>query len=102
MFCVKVRCQNRVVKPLNASLWPTRLPATLREKIKDGADLLVTLAALVLNFLRLSRCIADFRRRLDSALAPTHPPLEDLRPDELLDQIHARVEFLEAESEVTA
>lgn len=72
-----------VSEQLDASLLPTRRPATLRERITDGADLLVTLGALVLNFFRLPRCIADFRRRLDAALAPTHPPLEDLRPDEL-------------------
>ena len=68
---------------LDVSLLPARRPATLREQLRDGADLLVTLAALSLNLCRLPRRIADFRRRLDVALAPARPPLEELRPDEL-------------------
>lgn len=68
---------------LDPSLLPARRPATLRERLADSAHLLVTLATLILNLCRLSRRIADFRRRLDAALAPAHPPLEDLRPDEL-------------------
>ncbi len=68
---------------LDDSLLPARRPVTLRGRLRDGADLLVTLAALVLNFFRLPRRIANFRRRLDAALAPVEPPLEDLRPDEL-------------------
>jgi rifampicin phosphotransferase len=68
---------------LDVSLLPASRPATLREQLRDGADLLVTVAALVLIFCRLPRRIADFRRRLDAALTPAHPPLDDLRPDEL-------------------
>ncbi len=71
--------RERLVDPL----LPARRPATLRERLGDGAHFLVALAALVLNFFRLPRRIADFRRRLDTALAPVEAPLEDLRPDEL-------------------
>ena len=68
---------------LDASFLPAHRSVSLRERLRDGADLLITLGALVVNFCRLSRRIADFRQRLNAALAPAHPPLEDLRPDEL-------------------
>ncbi len=68
---------------LDASLLPARRPATVRAQLRDGADLLVTLAALILNLFRLPRRTAEFRRLLEAALAPSDPPLEDLRPDEL-------------------
>jgi rifampicin phosphotransferase len=68
---------------LDVSLLPAHRPATPREQFRDGANLLITLAALMLIFFRLPRRIADFRRRLDAALTSAHPPLDDLRPDEL-------------------
>ena len=68
---------------LPESLLPIERTTTWRVRAVDGFHLLVTLAGLVLNLCRLPRCIADFRRRLDAALAAVHPPLEDMRPDEL-------------------
>ncbi len=68
---------------LPASLLPARPAVTLRARLTDAARLLPTLAGLVVNLCRLSRRTADFRRRLDAALAPVQPALEDLRPDEL-------------------
>ena len=55
---------------------------------RTALHLLATLAGLVLNLCWLSRRIADFRRRLDDALAPVHPPLEEMRPDELAAHYH--------------
>jgi len=55
---------------LDVSLLPARRPATLREQLRDGADLLVTLAALSLNCADCRAGSPDFRRRLDVALPP--------------------------------
>jgi rifampicin phosphotransferase len=68
---------------LPVSLLSVERRVPVRERVQDGVHLLATLAGLVLNFCRLPRRIADFRRRLDAALAPTHPPLEEMRLDEL-------------------
>jgi pyruvate,water dikinase len=68
---------------LPESLLPTGRTTVWRDRLVDGIRLLVTLAGLLLNLCRLSRRIADFYRRLDAALAPAHPSLEDMRPDEL-------------------
>jgi pyruvate,water dikinase len=50
---------------------------------RDRLNLLVSLAGLVRNLLGLGGSIARFYARLDAALAPPSPPLEELRPDEL-------------------
>ena len=68
---------------LSESLLPARRAVTVRGRIEDGLHLLATCAGLVSNLCRLSRRIADFRRRLDVALAPARPPLDEMRPDEL-------------------
>ena len=65
------------------SLLPTGRTTAWRDRLMDGVRLLVTLGGLVLNLCRLPRRIADFHRRLDAALAPAHPSLEEMRPDEL-------------------
>jgi pyruvate,water dikinase len=68
---------------LPASLLPAEARVSAGRRAQDGINLLVTLAGLILNFYRLPRRIADFHRRLDAALAPTRPPLEEMRLDEL-------------------
>jgi phosphohistidine swiveling domain-containing protein len=68
---------------LPESLLPTGRTAAWRDQLVDGIHLLVALAGLLLNLCRLPSCIADFRRRLDAALASDQLPLEDMRPDEL-------------------
>lgn len=68
---------------LPESLLPIGRTTAWRDRLMDGIRLLVTLAVLVLNLCRLSRRIADFHRRLDAAIAPAHPSLEEMRPDEL-------------------
>ena len=48
----------------------------------ERLSLLVTLAGLVLNLCRLPRCVATFAAAW-TPRSPVHPPLEDMRPDEL-------------------
>ncbi|WP_419660270.1 PpsAB: phenylphosphate synthase, subunits alpha + beta [Desulfosarcina variabilis str. Montpellier] len=51
--------------------------------IQDALNLLRTISGLLINLYRMPRTIRAFYRRLERALAPSHPPLSDLRPDEL-------------------
>ena len=73
---------------LPEGLLPARGDTTRRERLADAGHLLVTLAGLIVNHCRLSRRIARFRRRLDAALGPVQPALEDMRPDELAAYYH--------------
>ena len=67
------------------------LPDALSEEISSGGGnrlidavhLTRTLAGLVVNHFTLKRRVQAFYRRLNEALAPPYPPLEDRRPDEL-------------------
>ena len=52
-------------------------------KVKDGFHLGVAVAGLVANHFLLPRKIRKFCERLDEALAPLQPALEEMRPDEL-------------------
>lgn len=58
--------------------------ATRAQKIKDGLRLARTFAGLVANHVRLNKGIRRFYERLNRALAPTTPALDDMRPDELI------------------
>lgn len=51
--------------------------------IQDALNLLRTISGLLINIYRMPRTIGAFYQRLDRALATSHPPLSDLRPDEL-------------------
>ncbi|MFA6563145.1 MAG: PEP/pyruvate-binding domain-containing protein [Verrucomicrobiia bacterium] len=57
--------------------------ATWRDRLADSAHLALTVAGLIINHARLPALIRRFYRRLDDALAPPRPALEDMRPDEL-------------------
>ena len=51
--------------------------------VQDAMNLLRTISGLLINLHRMPRTIGAFYQRLDQALAPSHPPLSELRPDEL-------------------
>jgi pyruvate,water dikinase len=55
-----------------------------RGRALDALYLMRTVAGLVANHLTLNRRVETFAKRLDEALSPPVPPLEDLRPDELV------------------
>ena len=55
-----------------------------RGGILDALYLSRTIAGLVVNHLTLNRRVDAFYRRLEDALLPPSPSLEDLRPDELV------------------
>ena len=55
-----------------------------RGRALDALALLRTLGGLLLNHLTLDRQVKAFFTRIDAALAPPSPPLEDRRPDELV------------------
>src|SRR5260370_31104785 len=54
-----------------------------RDRIKDGVRVLRTIGALMASHFALNRRIAEFYERLNSALAPPHNALEEMRIDEL-------------------
>ncbi len=56
---------------------------TWRDQLRDGFHLVGTLSGLIFNHLLLPRRIKRFSERLDAALGPPRPALEDMRPDEL-------------------
>jgi rifampicin phosphotransferase len=58
-------------------------PTGIWSRIRDGVALAGACLGLVWNHLVLPRQIDRFYRRLNDALKPCDPPLEDLRPDEL-------------------
>jgi phosphohistidine swiveling domain-containing protein len=53
-------------------------------RVRDAAHLARTLAGLIANHFTLKRRVRAFYVRLNDALAPPDPPLEDRRPDELV------------------
>ena len=55
-----------------------------RGRALDAVYLARTFAGLLVNHLMLNHRVDAFYRRLDDALAPPAPPLEDRRPDELV------------------
>ena len=68
---------------------PDTLAATVANAVRRGRAvnalrLVRTCGGLVWNHLTLDRRIVEFHERLDRALAPPVPPLEDLRVDELV------------------
>ena len=58
-------------------------PAGTWAKVRDGFALAGAFAGLVRNHFTLPRQIVRFYTRLNDALRPCDPPLEELRPDEL-------------------
>jgi len=58
--------------------------ATFRDRLKDSFQLSVTIGGLITNYFLLPRRIKCFYQRLDSALAPVQPILENQRMDELV------------------
>lgn len=75
MMGVKEGLPAEIVKGLEQATW--------RRRLFDGLNLVHSVLGLVSNFLRLESNIRAFRTRLDHALAPPVPPLEDMRPDQL-------------------
>jgi pyruvate,water dikinase len=55
-----------------------------RGRALDSVYLARTLAGLVVNHVTINRRVDAFYRRLDEALRPAVPPLEERRPDELV------------------
>ncbi|HYE72184.1 MAG TPA: PEP/pyruvate-binding domain-containing protein, partial [Blastocatellia bacterium] len=53
------------------------------EKLRDGLNLLVTTASLLINHFRLPKTIRAFYARLDEALREPQPTLVEMRADEL-------------------
>ncbi len=52
-------------------------------RVKDLANVIICVGGLTVAYLLLPRRIRRFRRRLESALGPSGPAVEDLRADEL-------------------
>jgi pyruvate,water dikinase len=59
-------------------------PATTADRLKDSFHLAVTIGGLVWNHFTLQRRINKFYARLNAALRPPTPPLDQMRPDELV------------------
>lgn len=57
--------------------------STLGDRARDLARLSRTVGGLIANYFLLERRIAEFYQRLNQALSPPHPALEDMRADEL-------------------
>ena len=72
-----------VEEPLPDDLADEIARRTTRGWLVDTAHITRTLAGLLANHFSLNTRVAAFHRRLESALAPPAPPLEDRRPDEL-------------------
>ena len=58
--------------------------ATFGERLRDAGALLNMIAGLIANYFSLDRQIRRFYARLNDALAEPNPPLDLLRPDELV------------------
>jgi len=70
------------------ALPPTVVVAPAGGRVADAVHVALTLVGLVVNHALLPRKIRRFRRRLDCALAPAGPALEEMRPDELVAHYH--------------
>lgn len=73
-----------VKEPLPDELVRAIGQASTAAKMKDGLALARSLAGLILNHLMLATRIKKFYARLDVALRPPDPPLEQARLDELV------------------
>jgi len=73
-----------VTVPLPETLAAEVVNAAGRGRALDVLSLFRTLGGLILNHLTLDRQVKAFFTRIDAALAPPSPPLEDRRPDELV------------------
>ncbi len=73
---------------LPEGLLAERVRPTWREQLSDAFHLVGTLIGLIANHLLLPRRIRRFGERLDAALDPVRPALEDMRPDELARHFH--------------
>ena len=80
MMGVKEGLPEELIADLSRAQWS--------ERIKDALRLAVTMSGLILNLMLLPRLIRQFYLRLNTALAPPKPPLEQLRPDELVAYYH--------------
>ena len=72
-----------VKEPMPAEVLAKLTPAGTWAKVRDGFALAGACAGLVRNHFTLPRQIVRFYRRLNDALRPCDPPLEEMRPDEL-------------------
>jgi pyruvate,water dikinase len=72
-----------VREPLPEEIVAQMSSTTRSDRIRDGVNLLRTIGGLIASHFVLSRRIAEFYERLNSALAPPRNALEDMRTDEL-------------------
>lgn len=72
-----------VKEPLPDGALPPAAAPGWQAKVRDGFDLLASLLGLIGNHFSLPKNIVRFYERLNGALAPPDPALEDMRPDEL-------------------
>jgi pyruvate,water dikinase len=72
-----------VEEPLSEELVEQAARSAMGGRLVDIIRLTSTFAGLLASHITLERRIAAFYRRLDGALAPPCPALEDRRPDEL-------------------
>ncbi|MGB0034156.1 MAG: PEP/pyruvate-binding domain-containing protein [Candidatus Acidiferrales bacterium] len=75
MMGVREPLPDEIVAQMTAGSWGAR--------VRDGARVVRTVGGLIRNHFVLERRIEEFYVRLNAALAPPHPPLEDIRADEL-------------------
>jgi rifampicin phosphotransferase len=73
-----------VKEPLPVAIAAEIESETRRGRLLDAAYAARTAAGLLLNHFTLDRRVREFYARLDRALAPPDPPLEDRRIDELV------------------
>lgn len=73
-----------VKEPLPEELADEVVKTASRGRMRDSIALAQTLTGLVANHITLDRQVDAFSRRIEEALAPASPPLEDRRPDELV------------------
>ena len=73
-----------VKEPLPPDLAARVAESTTRGRVMDAISLMRTLGGLLINLLTVDRQVKAFSARIDDALKPPSPPLEDRRPDELV------------------
>ncbi len=73
-----------VKEPLPPDLAARVAGSTTRGRVRDAISLMRTLGGLLINLLTVDRQVKAFSARIDDALKPPSPPLEDRRPDELV------------------
>ena len=72
-----------VKEPLPEELLREFQSASAMDRFKDALNLAGTIAGLIANHFTLPSRIRQFYARLNDALRPPNPPLEEARPDEL-------------------